>query len=102
MSLIDDTNALKARILTDLPDTQARGDAVAACDQVLACIRLVAIDDEKAAASTLAKVDVMTLRPVEREAWVGLARAQKAAADEAKREADDAASSLVAAEAVVR
>lgn len=78
-SLLNDCAALRSRLATELPDGPTRDEALLAFDSVEACVRLAEGADVKAAADMLARMDVDTLRPVERDAWKALALARVAA-----------------------
>lgn len=86
--LLDQCQEVKNNILLGLPDGKPRADAAAAIDLAMANIRLVVIEAEKKEADQRAGADVDGLHPAVKAAWLGVVRAEKSAAEEARIEAE--------------
>lgn len=74
--LIAAADTLRAQILVELPDSDARTACARLLDEVVANVRLVEVLDDEAQASALYGGDFAALRPVERAAWIGVVRAR--------------------------
>lgn len=96
-TLLDRCQELKNAFVLELPDGKPRADAVAAIDLAMANVRLVAIESEKADADARAGADIDTLHPTVKAAWLGVVRAEKNAAEEARVEAERVAAEEAAA-----
>lgn len=85
--LLDLVQVLRQETFVEMPEGMALVGAITALDVYAANVRLVEIEDIKAAADALAGVDVDTLHPIERDAVKALVRAKASAAVERAKEA---------------
>lgn len=97
--LLSQSQALRAVFRAEVPSGAALDEALAAFDHLDAVARLMSITDEKATVQALAGKDPDAMRPVEKAAWIALAKAQAVAADE---EAAIAAKAMAEAEAAAK
>lgn len=103
MSLTDQTHALRAALVAELPDGDVKATCARLCEEILANLRLLESETEIIEAAALAAADggdFAMLQPVEQKAWVGVARAKKAARLEADAETEREAEAVRAAEAL--